>query len=195
MAITNGYITLANFKAVKTISSTDATDDGVIERMIEQASRYIDIQTGRTFYARTETHYFDVPGGRELRMDDDLLTITTLTNGDDNTIADTEYNLVPKNTTPYYAIRLKQMSSKYWDSDSDGNTEDVISVAGTWGYSDGAPMDVQQACEDIVLRMYGRRYGKGNDGQVKVTAAGVVVTPNDVSSQTQRVINYYKRRL
>ena len=195
MAITNGYITLANFKAMKNVTSTDTADDAVIERMIEQASRYMDAQTGRTFYAREDTRYFDVPGGRELRLDDDLLTITTLTNGDGTELADTEYNLVPKNTAPHYAIKLKQGSSYYWNSDGSGNTEDVISVAGTWGYVDGAPMDVQQAVEDIVNRMYNRRYGTNNDGQVKVTAAGVVVTPRDVSSQTQRTINYYKRRL
>ena len=77
MAIINGYATLAEFKALLGITSTNATDDSIIEDCIEAASRYIDGKTRRTFYARTETRYFSVPDGgeRQLDLDDDLLTI------------------------------------------------------------------------------------------------------------------------
>ena len=65
MAITNGYVTLANFKEYAIPNAgTDAADDSLIEIIIEGVSRYIDDQTGRRFYGSSETHYFDVPEGR-----------------------------------------------------------------------------------------------------------------------------------
>ena len=159
MAITNGYATLAEFKLFQDIGSTDTDDDKVIEDLVEASSRYIDRWTGRTFYARTETRYFDIPEGRELEMDDDLLTITTLTNGDGGEIANTEYNLVPKNVSPYYAIKLKESSSEYWELDNDSNSEDVISVAGTWGFAATRPDDINFACLLIAASYYKRRFG------------------------------------
>ena len=197
MAITNGYATLAEFKSWQAVKSTDEADDAVIEDIIEAASRYIDAQTSRTFYARTETRYFSVPenGGRQLELDDDLIAITTLTNGDDNPIADTEYNLIPRNVAPYRAIKLKASSSKYWDFDSDGNSEYVISVAGTWGWAATAPHDIRQACLMIALSIYKRRFGENVSSNVKITAAGVVITPQDVPSQAAAIIRRYNRWL
>ena len=199
MAITNGYATLAEFKAWDKISSTDTADDEVIEDIIEAVSRYIDGETSRTFYARTETRYFSVPypRSRQLDLDDDLIAIAEdgLTNGNDETIASTEYNLIPKNVTPYRAIKLKASSTYYWTYDSDGNTEYVISVEGTWGYSTTAPHDIRQACLMIALSMYKRRFGENVSSTYKITAAGIVVTPQDVPSQAAKIIRKYNRWL
>jgi len=194
MAITNGYATLAEFKLWADISSSDSDDDTVIEDIIEAASRWIDDETGRTFYARTETRYFDVPSGRKLKLDDDLLTITTLTNGDSNTIDDSsEIDLVPKNVAPYYAIRIKAGSAYYWSQDSSGNIEDVISVAGTWGYAATAPHDIRQACLITATNMYKRRFGEGEQGAT-LTPAGVVLSPVGIPSQAAMILRRYKRR-
>lgn len=194
MTITNGYATLADFKAYKDISTTDSVDDGVIEKMIEAASRWLDVSIGRTFYARTETHYFDVPSGRELTLDDDLLTVTTLTNGDGTVLTTSHYNLVPKNKSPYYAVRLKETSTYLWQMDTNGNTESVISLAGTWGYSSTAPDDIEQACLELAGNMYARRTGQQTDGVASVTAAGVVLQPRDIPGWVRGVIGSYKRR-
>ena len=194
MAITNGYATLEKFKLWADIASTDANDDSVIEDLVELASRYIDHKTGRTFYARTETRYFDVPGSRELRLDDDLLTITTLTNGDDTSIANTEYNFIPKNVAPYYAIKLKASSSAYWTFDSDGNSEFVISVAGTWGYVATTPDDIKSACLMIAVGAYKKRFGENVSSTATITAAGVVLTPQDIPSHAADIIRLFVRR-
>lgn len=196
MAITNGYATLAEFKLWANITSTNTNDDSVIEDIIEGVSRYIDRKTGRTFYARTETRYYDVPrnGSRTLKLDDDLLTITTLTNGDDNAIASSEYHLIPKNVAPYYEIRLKASSSTFWDFDSDGNSEFVISVAGTWGYVATASEDVREACKMIGTSYYKRRFGESTSSVATITAAGVVIMPQDVPGIAADTINFYKRR-
>jgi len=194
MAIVNGYSTLAEFKSWHVISSTNAPDDTVIEQCIEAASRYFDGESGRTFYARTETRYYDVPESRSLRLDDDLIAISTLTNGD-GTVITSGYNLIPKNKAPYWEIRLKDSSSTLWMPDGDGNYEMVISVAGTWGYAATAPHDVRQACLMIAQSMYVRRVGENVSSAVKITAFGVVVTPQDVPSIAAAIIQKYRRRV
>lgn len=195
MTITNGYVTLAEVKACFNTSSTNATDDGFIEDLVEMGSRLIDRETCRTFYARTETRKFDYTSSRSLKMDDDLLTITTLTNGDSETIAATEYNLYPLNRSPKREIRLKQGSTYYWATDGYSNTEGVISVAGTWGFSATAPDDIKHACLSIVISAYHRRYGEGIDaGVAKITAAGVVITPQDIPADAWEIIRAYRMR-
>jgi hypothetical protein len=195
MTITNGYATLAEVKAYIDTASTNAGDDAVIEDMVEMASRLIDTLTLRTFYARTETHYFNYSGERGLIMDDDLLTVTTLTNGDDEIIASTEYNLLPFSRSPKHEIKLKQSSTYGWSIDTDGNTEGVISVVGTWGYSTTAPADIKHACISIVISAYHKRYGQGLDGTAQITSMGVVITPNDIPKEAWTIINPYRRRV
>jgi hypothetical protein len=131
-SIINGYSTLAAVKGLLEVVSTNTPDDGVINDLITQTSRYIDDKTGRHFYPTIETRLFDVPEGRELWLDDDLLAATTVTNGD--AVAVTEYNLLPPNYYPKYAVRIKDWSSVYWTTDSNSGSEQVISVLGVWGF-------------------------------------------------------------
>lgn len=198
VTITNGYATLPEFKSFSApFASTDSTDDNLMADLIESASRYVDRATGRTFYARTETHYFSLPNpaDRELLMDDDLLTVTTLTNGDDDTIASTEYNLVPRNYAPYYAIKLKEATTYYWTFDSDGNSEDVISVAGTWGYSAATPHDINLACLMVAASYYKRRFGENLSATSTITGAGIVISPMDVPHEARAIMNAYRKRV
>lgn len=140
MTTLNAYATLVEYKAYATArgqtSSTDATDDTVIENILKAASRFFDDQTRRWFYPLVETRYYDVPDTRQLDLDADLLEVITLTNGDGTTIASTEYRTESRNYSPKWAIVLKGSSSITWEADSSGNTERVIAVAGIWGYHD-----------------------------------------------------------
>lgn len=134
MSIQNGYTTLAEYKTWPDIESTDAVDDGVIEKLIKSASRYIDSKTWRTFYPRVEARLYDTPSWRSLLLDDDLLAILSITNGDLVALPNTEYLLDPPNDYPKYAIRIKQSSTYYWQLDADGDSEQVITVNAIWGY-------------------------------------------------------------
>jgi hypothetical protein len=137
MSLINGYVTLAEFKEHHLPeTATDTADDGVISTILEAASRKFDDETLRTFYPRVETRCFDSPSERQMNVDDDLLEVLTLTNGDTSTLAATEYNLVPKNVSPAYAVKLKEASAYYWTLDSSGNLEDAIDLIGIWGYHD-----------------------------------------------------------
>lgn len=143
MTTLNSYATLAEYKshmvARGQTSTTDATDDAVIETFLKSVSRYVDTQTARYFYPQIETRYYDVPDStqsdlRVLKLDGDLLEVITLVNGDGVTIPSTEYGLRPRNTSPYLYIRLVDNSTYYWASDGAGDTHDVIAVTGIWGY-------------------------------------------------------------
>ena len=191
MTITNGYATLQEFKNYKNISSTDATDDSVIEDIIETVSRYIDRKTGRTFYARTATKYYDVPIGLTLCLDEDLLSVTKLLNGDGSEIVSANYILIPPNSAPYHSIRLKTGSGIIWVSDN-GETESVISVAGSWGYSSTTPDDIKGITLEIAANIYARRSGQGAEAAT-ITGAGVVLQPKDVSGFAHDVLAAYRR--
>lgn len=193
IAISNGYATLAEFIVEKDLKSEDATDDTSIEDIIEAASRFIDTETGRTFYARTETRYYDVPDSRKLRLDDDLLTITTLTNGDDNEISSSEYTLLPANVSPKFAIKLKSTSSTIWQPDSNGGTEQVISVAGTWGWVANHTNNIKRACLMIATDYYDKREGQGVAGVATITGAGVVIKAAGVPVAAMKLINSFRK--
>jgi hypothetical protein len=138
MTARNAYATLAEYKNYVTArgqtSSTDATDDTVIDGLLETASRYIEDETGRQFYPLIQARLFDVPSSRELYVDDDLLEIITLTNGDSTTMPSTEYYLVPRNYFPAYALKITDISTYTWLTNSAGSFENAISVLGIWAF-------------------------------------------------------------
>ena len=119
MTSRNAYATLADYKAYVTArgqtTSTDAADDVVIDGLLDSASRFIDDETGRVFYPYVQIRYYDVPDSRELCLDEDLLEVLTLVNGDGTTITTSDYHLVPKNIYPAYAIKINELSPKESD--------------------------------------------------------------------------------
>jgi len=192
------YSDLASLKQYMTSGGTplpsDASDDALLTSMIETASRYIDDDTHRTFYARTETHLYDLPEGNSLYIDDDdLLTVTTLTNGDGVAIPPAGYNLYPLNTYPKHEIRLKWSSNVYWQYSVAGDSEAVISLLGTWGYSTTPPRDIATLAMALAHNLYKARFGEGVVGAAQVTAAGVVITPSDLPDWGEKVLEVYRR--
>jgi len=144
MTTLNSYATLQEFKNYWLDrggdNSVNARDDGVIEQLLKTASRLIDSKTARHFVPYVETRYFDVPTEqsdlRVLNLDDDLLEVISIVNGDGVTIPSTEYTLRPRNRSPYLSIRLIDNSTYYWTSDGAGDTHDVIAVTAIWGFHD-----------------------------------------------------------
>jgi len=137
MTLINSYATLADYKAYVTargqVAGTDTTDDGVIQDLLNSASRFIDIESGRKFYPRIEEQMFDIPEGSQIYLDDDLLEVLTFSNGDDTAI--TAYILLGKHS-PYWCIQLRDYSTISWQTNSDGSYQQVIGVLGVWGYHD-----------------------------------------------------------
>lgn len=136
MALINAYSTREDF--LDWVTPTDTTahyvEDTVIDAVLEAVSRYIDDQTGKHFYPVIETRKFDIPDDNTLYIDDDLLAVTTFTNGDDTTITSASYILLPPNRYPKWAIKLIGSTSVTWEADSNDDVEQVIDVLGIWGY-------------------------------------------------------------
>jgi hypothetical protein len=138
--------------------------DPFLLQLIREVSAHIDDSSNRTFAPKVATQHYDAgrPGvwamsglyyaggragdvfqsktggyayGRILRVDaDDLLEVTSLTNGDGSAIAAANYLLYPTNVYPKEELRLKQSSGIAWMPDSDGNYEQVITLVGVFGY-------------------------------------------------------------
>jgi hypothetical protein len=137
----NGYATIGDYKNNKDIESVDSDDDSVIEQLIESASRFIDEKTAKTFYPRVQTRYQSVPEygdqePEELWLDDSLLEVITLTNGNGVVVSANDYYAKPRNDYPKYAICLKDSATIGWVSDSAGNDDYVIAVNALWGFHD-----------------------------------------------------------
>lgn len=132
----NLYARPDEFTASLAAPEQDAADDAVILRILEATSRYIDSATRRQFTPTIATKSYDAPEGREMWLGEDLLAATTITNGDGDAIASTEYVLHPSNSYPKYAIKLRDSSSETWEEDDDASAEQVIDILGVWGYND-----------------------------------------------------------
>ena len=50
------------------------------------------------------------------------------------------------------------------------------------------------AVYEMVKQAYNRRSGENQEGTARLTAAGVVITPNDVPAFAQSVIRKYARK-
>lgn len=204
MTLTNSYVALDEFLALPDMESAQPRDDVFIERLLERCSREFDGDTGQWFYAHQQSRTYDTPKGRCLDLDAPLLSVTSITNGDDTNIAATEYLLYPLNSPNKWEIRLKQSSSTLWQYTSGGDTEGVITVRGEWGYVDRDNTDPESvmpilnsksAVLALALAIYKRRYGVGTEGAARVTGAGVVITPRDKSLEYWSIVNRYKRLL
>lgn len=194
MTITNGYATLQQYKDYQRISSTNATDDTIIEAAIEAASRWIDAQGQHRYYTDSaNTDYlFDLPGNesRLLLFDEYFSSINSVTNGDDSTILSTDYVLLPANSTPYWGLQLKL--GVMWIPDSAGNTLQCITINGKRGQN-GAPSDIYLACLEIAKALYGRRFGENMTTKTVITSAGVVQIPEGVPDWAAEAISSHRR--
>lgn len=135
----NWYTTREAVRRAGAIQST--LWDSVIDAEIEAASREIDKLTGRRFIPVTATRRYSWPAPAPraawlLMLDDDLLSVTTLTKDDDTAtaIAAADYFLEPGNDGPPYTwIEIDLSSAAYFSS---LNTHQrAIRVTGSWGYS------------------------------------------------------------
>jgi len=189
------YITLEDLRGHLDIDLT--SDNPLLQEAIEDAQQYIDSQTNRHFEAETKTKYFDsTDRDRDNSyllnlFHDDLLTVTTLTNGDSSatTIASTYYTLVPRNEgPPYHGILLKTDSGYYWEWDTDY----WVSIAGTWGYSTTVPDDIRRATAILAAYFYRQK-----DAQMFETTAivesGAIAIPQGIPATVDRIIERYKR--
>jgi len=127
------------------VSGTTALD-ATLEPLIEQVSREFERETGRDFVARLSTRHLNRHPracGREMRLSQDLASITTLTVDDDG---DDTYELTLAETTDYFVVREREGDSNTpivrLDLNPNGTqlsawptAKRAIKLVGLWGYS------------------------------------------------------------
>lgn len=121
------YATVAQVRREYLASDRDARDP-LIHSLITSTSREIDAAAERKFYPTIETRQYDTPRGRRLVFDEDLLSATTITNGDGEEI--TDYRLYPLNETPKHYAELSGVAPA-WSGGALGDSP--IEVEGVWG--------------------------------------------------------------
>lgn len=145
--------TMAQFKQQRygggAAETYSADDEATIDFYIQEASRLIvDDVLHQLPLPYTQTMLFDAPHAYEdgrtmgydfrysyvLHTSDEapLLTVTTLTNGDGDTISSANYKLYPANRYPKMFIRILNNSTDTFDYVT--TWEQAISVAGVFGY-------------------------------------------------------------
>ena len=187
---------------VKLYIGTDAPrDDALITQFITAAQRFIEDQTRRKLTPVTATRYYSQNDGRlqgqTLLLDEDLLTLTSLTNGNGTTISNSNAVLEPRNFgPPYSTIRLNLNSAtSVWQFNLDGE----IAVTGTWGYTDdptfaAAHSSLKQWAIQLCAWMYRRRSSTNSDSDRPiVTGDGVTIMPNAVPKDIMQGIAAHRR--
>jgi len=145
------YVSVAETKLMLGIAAADTSEDSLLTALISEAQSAIDARCGRSFEAAAMTKYYNEIeiDGQTLMLHADLISVTTLTNGDGTIIPAAGYFLWPRNGgPPYWAIKIKSTYS--WSFVQDGE----IMVLGSWGYSAIAPAVVQRATKEYVHFLY-----------------------------------------
>lgn len=125
----NEYIVVNDLKAEQSI--TGSGDDALLKDKCTQASRIWDRLTRRFFFELAATYRFDFQEGYVLMLyDQDLLSLTTLTNGDGNALG--TYYLYPLRFSPKRWIELDQSGGDIFTYST--TPQRCIQVAGLWGY-------------------------------------------------------------
>lgn len=161
MAITNGYATLTQLKAATRV--TDSMDDSLLEMAVESASRLIDAECDRVFYASgTAVRYF-TPTNATVCDIDDAITISEVAADSDGTLtyttifAASDYVKEPLNNlsggAAWPTTRLRAVQDNVFTRIGQDPT---VKVTGTWGFGTAVPTLVTQACIIQASRIYKR---------------------------------------
>lgn len=194
MAITNGYCTLNQLKAVLRVS--DTVDDVLFESRIEEASRVIDDYCNRRFFADTSvTARIFVAAESAIVMVDDISTTTGLVvktdSAGDGTYATTlgaaDFQSEPLNSVSRGVpiTRIRTTASGYLPTRV---APAGVQVSAKWGWP-AVPEPVQSAC--VILS--GRLVKRG-DSLLGVAGFGDLgaITVRSIDPDVQRMLSPYR---
>ena len=177
------YCTLAEVKTLLNVSLTG--DDVLLSSLITRASAMIYRYTGRSFSSRTETRYYrpgqDTQDGT-LWLDDDLISIASLSNADGKAIPNNGYYLRPLNFSPKSIIELKTGYS--W------GMADVITLTGVWGFYT-EPNDIKQAACRLTAWLYQQR--DAPFGRTGNRLTGEYEVPIAIPADVETTLKLYRR--
>lgn len=186
------YTTNSDLKTL--LGVTGSGDDTLLTTLIAAAQAAIDAYCRQTFEASGDTtRYFDAVrdvDGPRLLLDYPLCAITTLTNGDGNTVDSSQYVKEPRNGTPWYALTLKANAGVAWTYSA--APENAISIAGRWAYATSAPADIVQACKQLAGYLY-RRRNNALDLDRTVVVGEATIMPLSIPRDVLTLLRPYRR--
>jgi hypothetical protein len=151
------YATLTQIRAYLKLATAETADDALLQTFITWANQTLNaIRRGDVRY---ETRYYDYPiqagnafgvydaetwvqqmnaagllSQGKLMLDDDLLALVSVTNGNGEDLPTTALITEPPNIYPKHILRIKRGSEYRWQMGDNGEREQVIAVTGWWGY-------------------------------------------------------------
>lgn len=187
------YTTTTTVKTYLGISTT--TDDGLLATLIATAQQWIDTYTRRTFEASADsTRYFDAQAdvyGNELWLSSDLATVGTVTNGDGAVLGTADYVTEPRNTGPYYLLKMRSDSTAAWTYSD--HYENSISVTGKWAYSTTAPADIAQAAVRLTAWLYHQKDNYADQDRTFI-AGNTTVLPLNIPTDVRLILDTYRKK-
>lgn len=189
------YLTYTDLKVYLDIAVSNTDDDTLLTTLIARAQAMIDGECRQSFEAAADTtRYFQANGideggqvdGRDLILDAPLCQITTVTNGDGTVVSASDYITLPRNLTPWYAIRLKESSGLRWTYDDDVESDTIV-VVGRWAYSVSAPTAIVQATTRLAGYLY-RQRDNALDLDRTVITAGQTILPSRIPRDVRDIL-------
>lgn len=164
MAITNGYATLNQLKSWVGVGTADTIDDTMFEMAIESASRMVDDDCDRVFYAsgtavaRTFTTW-----DKYLTQIDDAISISEVATDEDGEgtfsvvwTSGTDYQREPLNSVvggqSWPTTRLRAVGNYLFPTGHEAG----VRVTGQWGFGTAVPIAITQATLILAARIYKR---------------------------------------
>jgi hypothetical protein len=196
--LTMDYATLWQLRSYLGLAADETGDDVRLADFLRRSSRFIDQAGFRRYDVRVETRPQDYPvrprasfgrfgqvgwmvneleavnalNAGELPVDDDLLAVTAVVNGDGAALLPTDYLLESATDYPKHALRLTRASGKVWTPGSSGDYRQVIPVTGIWGYHE----DYDRAWADSLDTV---------SGSAGMTAVATTFTVTDADGVTE----------
>lgn len=132
----NGELTTVYKVRSQYLAAEQTTDDAMLYGFCRQVTNEIQNSANRRFIPWIETQYYDMPGSAwgDLLLDDDLLSLTSIVNGNTLALSATQFKLYPLNRPAKRKVRLEVNSGVSWLPSSGGYILGAIDVTGVWGF-------------------------------------------------------------
>lgn len=125
------YATLHQLRRYLGLRDGQTADDALLSELLGAASRLIERFTGRRFYPVRGVRRYDCRQAFALLLNEDLLALHALTNGDGRAIDLADVHLQPPGGPPYGGLFLDKTRVAFvYDDDP----LEALAVDGTWGY-------------------------------------------------------------
>ncbi len=188
------YTTTALLKSYMGI--TASTDDTLLSLCIDRAQATVESYTNRVFEASADTTRKFTPIVNTQWLGSglygDLISITSITNGDGSAVPTGSVVLLSPNRTPAWAVRIKESSGYVWKYTD--TPEASVSIVGRWGYSLTAPANIIQATLRLASQMYRQRDGSPDLGNSLISADGSTIVTSAMSRDIEALLKPYRRR-